>query len=65
MLTKSTRTFASISTLETDRFEWDRSQTGLGIRDQTGRNPAWYFQVRIKGRTVRCSRAPAFAALVW
>ena len=53
MRTKSTRTFASISTFETDRFEWDRTQTGLGIRYRTGRNPAWHFQTRIMGRTVR------------
>ena len=43
---------------EEDRFEWDASKTGLGIRHRPGRKPAWYFQTRIEGKTVRRSLGP-------
>lgn len=43
---------------EEDRFEWDSSETGLGIRHRPGRKPAWYFQTRVEGKTVRRSLGP-------
>lgn len=43
---------------EQDRFDWDASETGLGIRHRPGRKPTWYFQTRIDGKTVRRSLGP-------
>ncbi|MEO1662581.1 MAG: tyrosine-type recombinase/integrase [Pseudomonadota bacterium] len=43
---------------EEDHFKWDAEETGLGIRYRPSRKPAWYFQTRVEGKTVRRSLGP-------
>ncbi|MEO1156218.1 MAG: tyrosine-type recombinase/integrase [Pseudomonadota bacterium] len=55
MLAKQTKKASRNQTPDKDRFEWDDKEPGLGVRFRTGRNPTWYLQTRIEGKTVRRS----------
>ena len=58
MRAKSKLTISSNPKSEEDHFKWDTEETGLGTRYRPGRKPAWYFQTRIEGKTVRRSLGP-------
>lgn len=58
MLAKEKHQATRNQTSGKDRFEWDDVEPGLGVRFRTGRNPTWYLQTRIGGKSVRRSLGP-------
>lgn len=58
MLAKQKRQETRKKPTSKDRFEWDGVEPGLGIRFRAGRNPTWYLQTRIEGKSVRRSLGP-------